>query len=124
MRVSRSEFEGLVRKALEQVPPDFARFLERVIVDIEDAPDAAACRDMELDDPSEIFGIYQGVPLTEWSVDNVERLPDRIVIYQSNLEQACRSREELVEEIRLTVLHEIGHHFGLDEDDLDDLGYG
>lgn len=124
MRVSRSEFERLVRTALEQIPPDFARYLQRIIVDIEDLPDAATCREMELSDPREIFGLYQGVPLTEWSVDNVERLPDRIVIYQSNLERACGSREELVKEIRLTVLHEIGHHFGLDEDDLDDLGYG
>lgn len=78
---------------------------------------------MDVDDPTELLGMYHGTPLTEreFGLDGI--LPDRVVIYQRNLEAMCETREEIVEQIRITVLHEVGHHFGLDEDDLAELGY-
>jgi predicted Zn-dependent protease with MMP-like domain len=71
-----------------------------------------------------LFGLYQGVNLIDRSVEHSGVLPHRILIFQEDHEIACDSPDELVEEIRTTVLHEIGHHFGMDEDDLDEVGYG
>ena len=86
-------------------------------------PSSEDLEEMGIDDPAELLGLYHGTPLTERSVEFAGALPDRITIYQRNIERICRSRREIVEEIRTTVLHEIGHHFGLDEDDLFDVGY-
>lgn len=124
MKLSPDEFAALVQEALTDVPPDFARYLEEIVVDVEPMPDRRTLADMEIDDPTELLGMYHGTPLTERNLEDPFHLPDRITIYQRNLERLCESREELIEQIRTTVLHEIGHHFGLDEDDLDELGYG
>lgn len=123
MKVSEKEFAALVREALEEIPYPFARFLEEIVVDVEPAPDAQACKEGGVDDPSELLGLYIGTPLTERSVDDSLRLPDRIVLYQKNIERECASKREIVEEVRTTVLHEVGHHFGLDENDLFEVGY-
>jgi predicted Zn-dependent protease with MMP-like domain len=124
MRVSESEFAALVEEALRDIPEPFAGHLEGVAVDVEPLPDAQVCEEMGIDDPQEILGLYHGTPLTERSVEDGIRLPDRITIYQRNIEAMCRSRREMIEQIRTTVLHEIGHFFGLSENDLEELGYG
>lgn len=123
MKLSEKEFADLVREALTEIPAPFARCLEEIVVDVEPLPDAAALREGGVEDPSELLGIYIGTPLTERSVDDSLQLPDRIVLYQRNIERECRTKQEIVEEIRTTVLHEVGHHFGLDEDDLFEVGY-
>ena len=123
MRLSANEFEKLVRQALKNLPEPFASRLRAVAIDIEPMPDARTCREMEVDDPTELLGLYQGTPLTERSIDDPPDLGDRIALYQRNIERDCDTREEVIEEIRTTVLHEVGHHFGLDEDDLTELGY-
>lgn len=123
MKLSPREFAKLVERALVDIPEPFAGYLQDVAVDVEPLPSARICREMEVDDPSELLGLYEGVPLTERSVEELTRMPDRIILYQRNIEEMCESREEIVEEIRTTVLHEVGHHFGLDEDDLEELGY-
>jgi predicted Zn-dependent protease with MMP-like domain len=124
VRLSREEFDEAVARALADVPPQFGRYLEHVIVDVEDFPDPRTCVAAEIDDPRHLLGLYQGTPLTERSVEQIARLPDRITLFQRNIERVCRNRRAIVEQIRKTVLHEIGHHFGLDEDDLDELGFG
>ena len=124
MRLTTHEFRRLVAQALREIPPELAAYLDNVAVDVEPMPDADTCRSLELDDPTELMGFYQGTPLTERGLPESGDLPDRIIIYQRNIERDAHSRREIVEEIRTTVLHEIGHHFGLDEEDLDDLGYG
>ncbi len=124
MRLTRAEFEQAVRDALDTIPQRFHEFLDRVVVDIADRPDTQTLRELEVDDPADLLGAYFGTPLTDRGVEDAPNLPDRIVIYQRNVEAAAESYEELVEEIATTVLHEIGHHFGLDEDELEDLGYG
>lgn len=123
MRLSRRHFELLVHRALRSIPTHIARYLENISVDVEHWPDAETCRSLGLTDPSELMGLYQGTPLTERSVEDQGMLPDRIVIYQGSVEASAVTRSEIVEEVRATVLHEIGHHFGLDEDDLEQLGY-
>lgn len=123
MRLSTVEFEKLVRKALEDIPEPFASRLREVAVDVEAMPDARTCREMEVDDPTELLGLYQGIPITERSLDDPPVVGDRIILYHRNIERECDTRQEVIEEIRTTVLHEVGHHFGLDEDDLTELGY-
>ena len=123
MRLSQRQFNDLVQQALERVPEPFADHLRNVVIEIRPAPSPRECRDVGIDDPSDILGLYQGTPLTERSVEGGPSLPDRITIYQRNIERICRSREEIVEQVRATVLHEVGHFFGLDEDELEALGY-
>jgi predicted Zn-dependent protease with MMP-like domain len=123
MRVSPEVFEELVERALDSIPEGFRRYLDEIVVDVEDMPDPQTVREMELDDPRCLLGLYRGVPLTNRHVEAPYRYPERIVIYQKNIERMCRSRDEIVDQIRRTVLHEVGHHFGLDEDDLRGLGY-
>lgn len=124
MHLSNEEFELVVEDAIASIPEGFESYLEDLAVDIEDAPDPATCRELHLRDPRGLLGLYRGTPLTKRHVDEMYRYPERIVIYQKNIERICRTREQMVDQIRKTVLHEIGHHFGLNERQLRDLGYG
>lgn len=123
MHLSDEAFEAVVEDALRSIPDGFHRYLDEIVVDIEDMPDADVCEDLDLDDPRGLLGLYQGVPLTERNVDAPYRMPERIVIYRRNIERMCRTRRQMVEQIRKTVLHEVGHHFGLSEQNLRDLGF-
>lgn len=123
MKVSAVEFEQCVREAIAEIPESLQGFLDNVVVDIEPEPTVDDLAELGIDDPTEVLGLYHGVPMTERSVEADLGLPDRISIYQKNIEMMCETREEIVEQIRITVLHEIGHHFGMDEDDLFEVGY-
>ena len=123
MRLSPEEFAELVERALADIPEPFAAHLRDVVVDIEPLPDRDTCRNLGLRSRRNLLGLYHGIPLTERSVQHTGRLPDRITIYQENIERFCRTDAEIVDQVRKTVLHEVGHHFGLDELDLDELGY-
>ena len=119
--MKRERFKRLVEEALEVLPEKFARLVKNVAVVVEDEPKGARARPGPGEDPeSLLMGEYIGVPRTErgaW-----EALPpDRIVLYQKNIEAACESEEEIREEVRLTVLHELGHYFGMDEEQLEDV---
>jgi predicted Zn-dependent protease with MMP-like domain len=105
------DFDEHVRAALEGLPPELATALENVAVVVED----------ESPDEPDLFGWYDGLGP---GLDHAGALPDRIVIYRRPLERAFPDPDELEREIRITVLHEVGHFFGLDEDQIDDLGYG
>ena len=104
-KLSHKEFESLVAKALASIPEEFRDFLENVAVMIEDEPP---------EDIPDVMGLYEGVPLVERSVDD-SRLPDCITLYKGPIEHTCRNPAEIVAEVRLTVLHEVGHFFGLEE---------
>ena len=105
-------FEDHVRAALDELPPDLASALTNVAVVVED----------ENPDDPDLYGLYHGVPLPERS-DIAGMPPDTISIYRVPLEESFPDAEELREEIRITVLHELAHYFGLDEDRLAELGY-
>jgi predicted Zn-dependent protease with MMP-like domain len=105
-------FEDHVRAALDALPPDIAAALRNVAVVVED----------EHPEDPDLFGLYEGIPLTERG-DEAGSLPDRIAIYRTPLEEEFPDPRELEREIRITVLHELGHYFGLDEDRLAELGY-
>ena len=117
--VSKPEFDDLVERALRDVPPPFDQFLEEVSVEVRARPTA----EQRKSDRS-LLGLYHGSPLTRRNVEALPQLPDVIYIFQEAHEQMCNSEAELIEQVRKTVLHEIGHHFGMSEEDLDELGYG
>jgi len=123
MRLSKRKFIELVEEALRDIPAHLLHYLSNVTVDVESVPDPRTCRDADVDDPQSLLGLYRGTPLTDRNVEQDMHLPDRITIYQRNIERMCRTRKEIVCEIRRTVFHEVGHHFGLDEDELASLGY-
>jgi predicted Zn-dependent protease with MMP-like domain len=119
---SNADFDRAVEQALAEVPPEFQRYLDNVAVEVRNRPDRALMREHEI--PDDVLGFYIGVPLEEKAADlSAVALPDRILIFRDNLCEMCESWAELVDEIRITVLHEIGHHLGLDEDRLEELGY-
>ena len=123
MKLSPEEFEELVTRAIAEVP-DFARkYLDDVVVDIEPMPTRGECARVGIRNPRALLGLYHGTPRTKRSIEHAPMHPDRITIYQDNIERICHTREQVVEQVRKTVLHEIGHHFGLDEDDLWEVGY-
>ncbi len=122
--VSKTQFASLVETALRDLPSQFAEFLEEVPVEIRDRPTRRLLRDLDLDDDSLLLGLYRGRPRTRRSVEDSGAMPDVIYIFQEDIELSCDSEAELVEQVRTTVLHEIGHHFGMSEEDLDQLGYG
>lgn len=125
LNLSPEEFEELVRTAMDGLPEGFRKELEAVALVIEARPARELLLDMEMDPEEEtLFGLYQGLPLPEQSLDDVGRLPAKITIFREPLLEASRSREELVEEVQVTVVHEFAHHFGIDEDHLEDLGWG
>ena len=105
-------FDDVVRAALDELPPHLSRALRNIAVVVED---------VNPDDP-DLYGLFDGIPLTEGGPD-AGGLPNRIAIYRRPLEEDFDDVHELCEEIRVTVLHELGHYFGLDEDRLDELGY-
>lgn len=123
MRFTEEQFAELVREALADIPPVFERLMENVVVDVEPLPSPEDCREGGADDPRDLLGLFHGVPLPERSLEDGMRLPDRIVLYQKNIEDMGRTRRGILREIRTTVFHEVGHFFGLDEDELTELGY-
>jgi predicted Zn-dependent protease with MMP-like domain len=122
--VSKGHFEALVERALAELPPQFARVLEEVPIEIRARPTRAELRSVGLGEEDLLLGLYRGRPRTVRSVEDSGTMPDVIYIFQEDVELACSSEEELVAQVRTTVLHEIGHHFGMSEEDLDELGYG
>jgi predicted Zn-dependent protease with MMP-like domain len=114
MELGRPEFEALVEQALDEIPDELARLVRNVVVLVEDDPPP---------DEPQLLGLYVGVALPDRGGDHTG-LPDRITIFRRPLLAMCRDADELVREVRITVVHEIAHHFGIDDDRLHRLGYG
>ena len=115
--MDRPSFEKLVQNSLRRLPRRFKQKLKNISVEVEDRPSAELLSDMGITSGT-LFGLYQGVPLTqrEWNYGNV--LPDRIVIYQRPIESAAASPREIEEIVLDTVMHEVGHYFGFDDNEL------
>lgn len=123
-RVGKDEFAELVELALEQLPPQFGQFLEEVPIEIMDRPSPAQRQSVNLRSDQLLLGLYQGRPRTRRSIEDSGTFPDVIYIFQDSIQAVAPDREGLIEQVRKTVLHEIGHHFGMSESDLEKLGYG
>ena len=115
MQISDDAFDQAVNDALDQVPDEFWALLDNVAVLVEDDPP---------DDDPDLLGVYDGVPLTERDSNYDFVPPDRIVLYRNPLKAMAATTTELVDEIAVTVVHEIGHYFGIDDDQLEEMGWG
>ena len=115
--MDRKKFEQLVERSLQRLPKKFLEALENIAIEVEGEPPQDVLDDMGIEDDG-LYGLYQGTPLTEreWNFGNV--LPDRITIYQGPIERDARNDEEIEEIVLDTVVHEIGHYFGFDDDTL------
>ena len=111
--VGPAAFAELVADALDELPPELAALMRNVAVVVDDESP-----------PGELFGVYDGVPLTERGGDYGGVLPDRIVLFRQTLCEACDDEDDLREEVLVTVVHEVAHHFGIDDDRLHELGWG
>ncbi|QKW08005.1 metallopeptidase family protein [Streptomyces sp. NA04227] len=115
LEMTRDAFEELVAEALDRIPPELTRVMDNVAVFVEDEPPS--------DDP-ELLGLYEGTPLTERGEWYAGVLPDRITIYMGPTLRYCEAPEEIVEEVAVTVVHEVAHHFGIEDERLHELGWG
>lgn len=115
LEMSREQFEELVGEALDRVPAELTRLMDNVAVFVEDEPEPGS---------PELLGLYEGTPLTERGEWYAGVLPDRITVYRGPTLRMCATREEVVAETEVTVVHEIAHHFGIDDERLHALGYG
>ena len=120
--MKRDEFERLVGEAIAELPEEFRRRLENVIVIVEDCPSRELLEQMEIPPGETLFGLYEGTPLTERGIA-APLYPDRIWIFKTPIEEECDTETEIKEEIKATVVHEVAHFFGLDDEYLDELGY-
>ena len=110
--VPLDRFEELVGEALDGIPDELAKHIDNVVIRVRD------------DSRAGLLGLYEGIPLTERAAYGGLAMPDRITIYRRPILRRCRSEEEVVEQVRITVVHEIAHHFGIDDDRLHELGWG
>lgn len=115
MHLSDAEFDDLVSGALDRIPPPLTTLMDNVVVLVEDEPPA---------DENGVLGLYVGTPLTERDTNYTFRPPDQVFVYRGPLLRMCGDVEELAEEIEITVVHEIAHHFGIDDAQLHEWGWG
>ncbi|WP_298182214.1 metallopeptidase family protein [Saccharomonospora sp.] len=114
VEMTRQRFEELVADALDQLPPEFAAAMDNVVIFVEDRHE----------EEPDLLGLYHGVALTERGHDYGGVLPDRISIYREPILEICDSEAEVVDEVLITVIHEVAHHFGIDDARLHELGWG
>ena len=121
-RLRRTEFLHLVEEALRKLPPRIRAAMDNVAIVVEDWPTRQQLAEAGMEGRYDLLGLYQGIPLPEREGSMV-LLPDKITLFQRPIEELCETVEEVVEEVRVTLLHEIGHYLGLSEADLERLGY-
>jgi predicted Zn-dependent protease with MMP-like domain len=124
VRVTLQRFEEIALAAIRGLPAEFRQHAEECAISIEPRPSPEVLEKLDIPEGEQLFGYYEGVALVDRHLDDLPGPPPRIILYHRPLMAACDSEEELEREIRTTVLHEIGHHLGIDEDRLEELGYG
>ena len=119
--MTHERFEQLVRDALKTIPAGFRKRMQNIAVVVDQEPGAELLKKMRIEPPDTLFGLYQGVPLTSRGWDYGNTLPDRVTIFQGPIEDACRTDEEIVVTVGETLIHELGHYFGLSEEALEEI---
>jgi len=121
--ISREQFQNLVLQALSDLPGDVRHSLQNVDVVVDDVASMSQIVGTGIENAMDLLGLYEGIPLTErYGYDMV--LPDKVTLFQKPIESICDTQEQMAEEISKTLIHEIAHHFGLDDDHIDRLGSG
>jgi predicted Zn-dependent protease with MMP-like domain len=117
--MNRAEFEKVVEQALESVPPVIRQALKNIVIMIEERPSLEDVEEIGLGRDTYLFGLFRGVPITGRSFfERGGNLPNQIILYKGELEDCCPSRRDLIRQISLTLIHEIGHYLGLSEKEL------
>jgi predicted Zn-dependent protease with MMP-like domain len=119
--VDRSDFERLVAEALASIPRRFRKAMQNIAIVVEDEPSPDLLEEMEIEPPDTLLGLYQGTPLTERRWDHGNTLPDRVLIFQGPHERDAEDEDDLVVAIGETLIHEIGHYFGLSEEEIEEI---
>jgi predicted Zn-dependent protease with MMP-like domain len=119
--VDRAKFEAIVADALGSIPDDFRDAMRNIAIVVEDEPSRQLLREMEIDPPDSLFGLYQGTPLTERGWDYGNTLPDRILLFQGPHEREAEDEDDLVVSVGETLIHEIGHYFGMSEEEIEEI---
>jgi predicted Zn-dependent protease with MMP-like domain len=117
--VKRAEFDRLVAEAVASIPKRFRDAMQNLVIVVEDEPSRELLEDMEIEPPGTLFGLYQGTPLTSRGWDYGNTLPDRILLFQKPHERSARDADDLVTAIAETIIHEVGHYFGLSEEEIE-----
>ncbi len=119
--MTRAEFERLVAEAVNLIPRRFRREMKNLALVVEDQPSADLLDEMEIEPPDSLYGLYQGTPLPErtWGFGN--SLPDRITIFQRPIEEDCDDEDEMRKMIGETLIHEVGHYFGMSEEQIEEI---
>ena len=123
MKLSEQEFDRIVDRAITRVPSEIRQCLDNIVISVRKRPSRTMLREMGISSANELFGIFEGVPVTERSVTSPPLFPDTILLFQEPLEALCETLEELEEEIEITVVHEVAHFLGMTEERLAELGY-
>ncbi|HEY2906064.1 MAG TPA: metallopeptidase family protein [Vicinamibacterales bacterium] len=119
--MERAAFDRLVGEAVASIPKRFRDAMHNIAIVVEDAPSRELLDELEIEPPDTLFGLYQGIPLTERRWDYGNALPDRILLFQEPHERASRDEDDLVGAIAETLIHEIGHYFGLSEEEIEEI---
>jgi predicted Zn-dependent protease with MMP-like domain len=122
--MNREKFEQLVARAVEMLPEDLLDEMENVDIVTADYPTDEQEQILEDREDETLLGLYEGIPLTERTYSYGFVMPDKITVFKNAIESICESEQEIVDEIRRVVIHEIAHHFGIDDERLDELGWG
>jgi predicted Zn-dependent protease with MMP-like domain len=117
--MTRQQFEAQVATALRGIPSRFRQAMQNIAIVVEDEPSRLLLREMGVEPPDSLFGLYQGTPLTERHWDYGNTLPDRILLFQGPHEREADDEDDLVASIAETLIHEIGHYFGMSEDEIE-----
>ena len=119
LSVTEPEFQELVQQALDSLPDEYARLISNVAVVVEDEPSPDLLADLEMEEDEDLLGLYQGLSIDKESFFQAGgQLPAKISIYRGPILRICHTKKEVVQEVRDTVVHEIGHHFGFDDDEM------
>ena len=119
--VTRAEFERLLVEAVALIPKRFRREIKNLALVVEDAPSLELLDEMEIEPPDTLYGLYQGTPLTERSWQYGNQLPDRITLFQQPIEEDCEDEDEVRAVIGETLIHEVGHYFGMSEEQIEEI---
>ena len=119
--MTRDQFRRLVLEAVTLIPKRFRREMKNLALVVEDEPAAELLADMEIEPPDSLYGLYQGTPLTERRWDYGNTLPDRITLFQKPIEEDCEDDDDVRAVIGETLIHEVGHYFGLSEEEIEEI---
>jgi len=124
MKLTDREFDRVVEQAVKLLPREIQQHLDNMVISVRKRPSRNMLKEMGVPRDETLLGLFQGVPLIERSITSPPLYPDTILLFQEPLEEICETREDLEMQIRITVVHEVAHFVGMDEERLEELGYG